>query len=201
MLLNLPLSAMDRFTTSLDGLWRAVVARSVRGILAGPLILLIWCRVRRISVALQALALRVQAGRGTRRFLGRRASARPAGVVGQAGGMRGLPRRVGWLLSLVPYEAACFAGQVQTVLGEPEMVALLAVSPQARRILAPLCGMLGLDRGVLTPGVVAAPVARRGGAVVRRVRVARVPLDLGRIPLPRGVLAAARRQGFGKRIY
>jgi len=31
-----------------------------------------------------------------------------------------------------------------------------------------------------------------------RVRKPRVPIDWGRIPLPRGVLAAAKRQGFGK---
>jgi len=31
-----------------------------------------------------------------------------------------------------------------------------------------------------------------------RVRRARVPVDWGRIPWPRGVLSAARRQGFGK---
>jgi hypothetical protein len=34
--------------------------------------------------------------------------------------------------------------------------------------------------------------------VKARVRRPRVPIDWGRIPLPRGVLAAARRQGFGK---
>ena len=218
MLLNLPVSVMDRFTTTLDGLCRAVAARSLRGMLTGPLILLIWCRVRRISVALQALALRVEAGRGTRRFLGRRASGRRAsgrpasaqlaevvvgGAGGQAGGGRGLPRRLGWLLGLVPYEAACFAGQLQTVLGDPEMVALLTVSPQARRILAPLCQMLGLERGLLTPGVTA-PVVDRvpvvGPVAGGRVRAARVPIDFGRIPLPRGVLVAARRQEFGKRV-
>ena len=31
-----------------------------------------------------------------------------------------------------------------------------------------------------------------------RLRKLRVPIDFGRIPLPRGVLSAARRQGFVK---
>jgi hypothetical protein len=31
-----------------------------------------------------------------------------------------------------------------------------------------------------------------------RVRTKRPPVDWGRIPLPRGVLSAARRQGFGR---
>jgi hypothetical protein len=49
---------------------------------------------------------------------------------------------------------------------------------------------------VPAPGeVVASDVA---DVIRKRVRVARVPVDWGRIPLPKGVLAAARRQGFGK---
>ncbi len=50
---------------------------------------------------------------------------------------------------MVPCEAACFAGQLRTVLAEPEMVALLEASPQARRALAPLCRMLGIEASVI----------------------------------------------------
>jgi len=56
----------------------------------------------------------------------------------------GLPRGFGWLLPLVPQEAAGFASQLRVVLAEAEMVALLQASPQARRELRPLCRMLGI---------------------------------------------------------
>ena len=61
----------------------------------------------------------------------------------------GLPLRFGWLLQLVPYEAANFASQLRAVLAEPEMVALLAASPQAERALRPLCRMLRIEAAVL----------------------------------------------------
>ena len=89
--------------------------------------------------------------------------------------------------------------QLQTVLQRPEMVELLKAAPQAARILAPICRMLAIDTAVLRPGE--PPVVPK----VREVKAPRVKaprkrrvFDCGRIPLPRGVLSAARRQGFGK---
>jgi hypothetical protein len=193
---SLSLSATDRFALSIDGLCKAVAARSFRGMLAGALIILIWSRIRKIEVLFQAVAKRVLAGVADRKSFGRKVGAR----VGLPLAGRGLPLRFGWLLQLVPHEAGCFASQIETVLGEAEMVAVLSASPRARRVLAPLCRMLGIAPGVLTPGAVLAPVVLAVEAVVKRVRVARAPIDFGRIPLPRGVLAAARRQGFGKRF-
>jgi hypothetical protein len=116
---------------------------------------------------------------------------------GRGGGA--LPIRFGWLMGVMPYEAAGYAGQLRTVLAEPEMVVLLRDVAGARRILGPLCRMLGVE----IPGVgPASPraVADDAAATAGRARVARVRkmLDFGRIPLPRGVLAAARRQGYGK---
>ncbi|MBV8520815.1 MAG: hypothetical protein JOY71_01565, partial [Acetobacteraceae bacterium] len=62
-----------------------------------------------------------------------------------------LPRKLGWLIPLVPGTAA-YAGQVQHLLADPEMAALLAGSPQAGHILRPLCRMLGIQP---EPGVLA----------------------------------------------
>ena len=56
-----------------------------------------------------------------------------------------LPRRFGWLVHLVGYQAAGHASQLSHLLSDPEMVALVRDVPQARRILAPLCRMLGVD--------------------------------------------------------
>jgi hypothetical protein len=55
-----------------------------------------------------------------------------------------LPRRFGWLVHLVGYQAAGHGSQLAHLLGDPEMVALVRDVPQARRILAPLCRMLGV---------------------------------------------------------
>jgi hypothetical protein len=80
------------------------------------------------------------------------------------------------------------------------MVALLTACPQAVRILRPICRMMAIETSVLRPGVavVVAPARLQAGAVAR-VRRKPAPLDFGRIPLPRGVMAAARRQGYGRR--
>jgi hypothetical protein len=82
------------------------------------------------------------------------------------------------------------------------MVALLVACPQAGRVLLPVCRMLAVETSLLRPGVagavasVAVVVAEE--EVRKRVRKPRAPVDWGRIPLPRGVLSAARRQGYGK---
>jgi hypothetical protein len=81
------------------------------------------------------------------------------------------------------------------------MVELLLATPQAARILRPVCRMLAVDTSLLRPraaGTAEVAAAEVAPEVKVRVRVPRAPVDWGRIPLPRGVLAAARRQGFGK---
>ena len=162
------LTVADKLALTLDGLARAVAARSGRGPtwleglapLAGLLIRLVWTRVKRTETRILRLLALFQAGR-----LVVRSPAGPAAVTGRArGGACGgaakgmpqraegnLPRRFGWLLPLVPCEAANYAAQLRLWLAEPEMVALLASSAQARRVLAPLCRMLGIDAAMLTP--------------------------------------------------
>jgi hypothetical protein len=112
------------------------------------------------------------------------------------------PGRFGWLVRLVSYQAAGYGCQLQVILGQPEMVDLLLAAPQAARILRPVCRMLAVETSLLRPrlvGAVAEVVPVESVPVVKkRVRRPRVAVDWGRIPLPRGVLSAARRQGFGK---
>ncbi len=206
MLLASPLSVADRFALILDGLARAVAARIAprgsSGAMAAAMIVLVWTRVKRIDREIQGLLARFRAGRllvvAAPRMGQGRGGVRPAAAR--------LPVRFAWLLAYVPCDAACFAGQLGVVLAEPEMVALLEASPQARRVLAPLCRMLGMDRSLLRAP---APIRRErlSAAVMdqeepgrdKPVRDARGPAEFGRIALPRGVLSAARRQGFGKR--
>ncbi len=97
-----------------------------------------------------------------------------------------------WLVVLMKHRAAGYGSQLQHILEQPEMAALLAASPQARRVLRPICRMLAVRHLVITP-----PRAVRAKSLVPRVRREVVPpVDLPRIPLPRGVLSACRRAGF-----
>jgi len=104
------------------------------------------------------------------------------------------PGRFGWLVRAAAHHAAVHGLQLRMILERPEMVELLKASPQAARILRPVCRMLAIETSLLRPGVVVPePVVK---VVKPRVRKPRTPIDWGRIPLPRGVLSAARRQGF-----
>jgi hypothetical protein len=77
------------------------------------------------------------------------------------------------------------------VLETPEMVAFLAACPQAVRVLTPVCRMLAIETQVLRPGVVRTV----------RARTQRPPVapDLGRVPIPRGVMAWVRQDRSAKR--
>ncbi len=114
---------------------------------------LIWMRLRRTGARFAKLAARVRAGelpaaartsasgasdqpsdfRADRKAK-RRRSVRPA---------ERLPRGLAWLLRLVP-EAAVYGSQLNHLLSDPEMVALLQAAPQMGRLLRPLCQMLGI---------------------------------------------------------
>jgi hypothetical protein len=54
-----------------------------------------------------------------------------------------LPRKFGWLVELVP-ETAVYGAQLQELLADWEIAALLAEVPQAGKHLRPLCRMLGV---------------------------------------------------------
>jgi len=77
------------------------------------------------------------------------------------------------------------------------MVALLRAAPQAVRVLTPLCRMLAVETSLLRPRAEAGAAAAEIAPVkAKRVRAKRPPVDFGRIPIPRGVMAAVRRRGF-----
>ena len=106
------------------------------------------------------------------------------------------PGGFNWLIRMAGWQAAGYGSQLRAVLETPEMVALLIASPAAGRVLLPICRMMGIESSLLRPGVVVVPRVR---VVVEWVRKPRAKVvEPWRIPLPRGVLAAARRAGFGK---
>jgi hypothetical protein len=173
--------------------------------------LLLYRRLSRIIGKIERLVARFEAGRLWRNVArtvavtGDLATARVKGAAG-VGGEQVWPCRFGWLVRMAAYRAAVFGEQLRTVLGQEEMVALLAAAPQAARILRPVCRMLAVETSHLRPRPVAGLVEETAPseasvvdvAVRKRARTPRAAVDFGRIPLPRGVLAAARRQGFGK---
>ena len=68
-----------------------------------------------------------------------------------------LPGARGWLVRALGWEVAGFGSQLEALIAEPEMQALLARVPAAGRLLRPLCRMLGVSPvGVVVPRV--APV-------------------------------------------
>jgi hypothetical protein len=101
-----------------------------------------------------------------------------------------LPRRFGWLVLAGRHEAVGYGLQLQAVLNTPDMVELLNASPQAVRILRPLCRALAMELPTI--------MKPERGERKPRARKPRVKPEPFRIPFPRGVLSAARRQGFGK---
>ena len=93
-----------------------------------------------------------------------------------------LPRKFGWLVIAGKHQAAGYASQLQHLLAEPEMAALLDAAPQARRVLRPLCRALAID----LPWTVTPPRPPKP----RKPRPKPAPY---RWPYPRGAVSAARR--------
>jgi len=180
---------------------RNVGGWGLRGLIGTVLAMLVYRRLNRIVVQLERLIARYQAG--TLRTAGPRGPVSERVALEAVGRARVAvdvmwPRRFGWLVRAVGWQAAGYGGQLETVLHMPEMVEMLRASPQAIRILRPVCRMLHVDPRYLQPGMVVGYVPPVERVVKKRVRKPRAKVDWGRIPLPRGMLAAAKRQGFGK---
>jgi hypothetical protein len=189
------LSCVLRALLGQIGLWH--------GVLGGALVLLVYRRVSSVCAQMERLVGRFEAGTLRAGVASGARAARDLGARGAA--TRVWPGGFAWLVRLVGWRAAGFGCQLRAILERPDMAALLEAAPQARRLLRPVCRMLAVETSLLRPPGVTkvvkedgvAPVPRVGATA--RIRAPRVAEDWGRIPLPRGVLAAARRQGFGRR--
>jgi len=171
------------------------------------LVVLLHRRLGQILGRMERLVARFQAGRLWR--IEARISVRSE-TAGGAAAQR-LPRAFAWLVRLVAHRAVPFGLQLQAILEQPEMVALLEAAPQAGIILRPLCRMLAVPSSVLRlppPRRVRDTAGAPEASVPAVTSGLRAPRDWGRstgggsagegragggIPLPRGVLAAARR--------
>lgn len=196
----------------LRGVRDAMGGWCARGALAHGLALILWSRLSMLCTRMEGLAGRFLAGGVRRRVAVARAGSAAAGDGlgdgvrrGAGGGARAWPGHFAWLVRRVGWQAAGFGCQLRAVLQTPEMVALLEASPQAGRMLRPICRMLAVETALLRlpPRLRVARVAVVGDVVAgaistpRKAR-GRAVVEPWRIKLPRGVLAAARRQGFGR---
>jgi len=185
----------------MEGLCRTIAAQSAGGRLAGPLICLIWSRLRRLSIRVATLLARIRPGAPPRPT---RAQTQPSPVRRHPAPQSPppppappsplarpacLPRRVGWLVRLVPASAPS-GSQLQHLLSDPEMAALVAASPEMRRLLRGLCRMLGVR---LPPAPLPAPEAPPA-AVPPAIPPAAVPPPTP-CPRPPPLAAATRARG------
>jgi hypothetical protein len=168
-----------------------------RGVLTAVLMVLVHRRLGVVFGRLERLMVRFQAGKLVRRVSAPVVVEARERVVGLVPPVNFWPSRTGWLLEAMGdrrHQAAWFSGALEAILREPAWVALLAAAPEARRLLRPVCRMLAVDLDVLCPGVLDPGGAVPEKTVRARVRVKAPPVDFGRIPLPRGILAWARRE-------
>jgi hypothetical protein len=151
---NPPLTLAENFATIIRWLSLAVDGHSTWGRLPRPLGLLILDRIRDINQRFARLAARIAA----RKYRPRRPPETPRRrEPRKPRGPNRLPQTFAWLVKLVP-EAASYGSQLQFLLAEPEMAALLAAAPTAmRRPLRSLCRMLGVQ----PPPILAPPPAAR----------------------------------------
>ncbi len=149
-----PRTPAECFSTLIQWLSRAVMAMMGGDRLPLQVIALIIGRLRRSNQLFARIAARVRDGRYTPRPAAPRRR-RP----GQPPPPDKLPKKFGWLLKLVP-DAIGYRGQLEHLLRDPEMAALLEAAPvPMAKALRPLCRMLGLT----PPPVLAKPPSTRPG--------------------------------------
>ena len=130
---------MLNFTPLLTRIQAAVAVVAAREQTLTALRVAVWGRIGRISTRLERLIALWRAGKlpKARIYRGRVAGTPAAPPV------RILPSVPGWLLVAVR-EAAPFGNRLEELLTEAECAAFLAAVPHARRLLRPLCRMLGV---------------------------------------------------------
>jgi hypothetical protein len=160
---------MLNFTPLLTRLLAAIAVVAARERALTVLLVVVWGRIGRISTRLERLIALWRAGmlpkpRARRGRIAGTAASKPVSV---------FPRTPSWLLVAVR-EAAPFAAGLESMLSEAECEAFLAAAPQARRLLRPLCRMLGVGLVLPRNGKVrpvwqvpkAAPAVAQPGLVV-----------------------------------
>jgi hypothetical protein len=130
-------SPLERLLIILDALCAAIAARGPGWVLTAPLLFLLWRRLRRIATRAKQVAARLATGAPLPVPRSRAATCRPP----RPQPLR-LPGGYAWLVRLIPATAG-YGSQLHYLLTDPEAAPLLA-SPSLRRMLNPVCRMLGI---------------------------------------------------------
>jgi hypothetical protein len=179
-IMSAPISPFLNLAAVIRGLRGSVGGWGLPGWLNAALVLVLHRRLGQIGVQMERMAARFAAGKLRRRQpVATRAPRRAMGGGGRRGddGLGLWPRSFGWLVKAAGWRAAGFGSQLRAVLETPEMVALLEASPQAGRVLRPLCRMLAIETQLLR-----LPPVRKGDAAVvetppRRIRTSRAKVE------------------------
>jgi hypothetical protein len=131
-----------RFTALIARLCELIARHGHLRRIAGPLVVLIWRRVRGAARQVEGLLARLRAGQ-LRRYPARR-TPRPAVTPRRPPSPPAFPTEPAWLIRLIP-ETAVSAVHLRAMLADPDIPALLEAAPQLRRALRPLCRMLDVS--------------------------------------------------------
>ncbi len=134
------------------------------------LTILVWTRITRVVRRFERMVVRparVGAARA-RRGHNRRA---PSGR---------LPSGRGWLVRELGWEAAGYMAQLEALLADTAMRAVLTRLPGAGRVLRPLCRMLGVPAAAIAPAVV--DVAEAQIAAAAPIPIVWQRVDPGGVP-------------------
>ena len=139
------LSALTVWLTGILGTFlKAAGVRSSRERALIPIVERLWHRVNRLRNRFARLLAKLATGWRPKLVAGP-ARARPANT--DRVRPEALPRGHVWLYAMLPGDAASCASQLQAMLADPGMRAVLAEVPAAGRIMRPLCRLLGLTLG------------------------------------------------------
>lgn len=138
MLINATTSLGQAFAAILSGMRALLANHAPRQHHASGLVALVYTRITRMVVRLDALALRWRAGTlpGPRPRPGHPRQAAPAPLR--------VSRRRFWLIHIAQPTAQSIS-RVENFLANPEARTLVEAAPQAGRILRPLCHALGIQ--------------------------------------------------------
>ncbi|MBV9653137.1 MAG: hypothetical protein JOZ42_01100 [Acetobacteraceae bacterium] len=141
----------DRFAFAVELVFRGFSLSLPRNHEMAPLALSTWNRLKRLVARFSALVAAVEAGRfaTARRTPVAERKARQISPESQVPAQTrrvSPPKAYGWLLGLAPdLNTRIGRAQIETLLADPALLALLAQAPQAGRILRPLCHMLRIE--------------------------------------------------------
>ena len=175
----------ERFAFAIELVLRGLSLSLPRRSEVAPLALATWNRLKRLVARFSALAAAVEAGRCAAAPCIRAPERKPRPFAQQSEAPAQVaklpwPQAYGWLLALAPeLNTRIGRAQIETLIADPALRALLAQAPQAGRILRPLCHMLRIELPEclrLPPRQRRTPRPAAEAAPGKPARVARPPL-------------------------